>query len=1193
MAEKATPPPPIPGPNIVSATRVNGAWIDVRYEAGASGYTKVYVFVRVTGTSNWAQATSSTTMNGMIVVSTIGGTPLDAKVAYDVQMQAAVGSKTTEKGNIVKADPWKVATPNLLSATRISGERSQFNYSQVLPAGGGNPTVYVETRQLPSGNFGQVTSFPAATASGSYTASTPNARAGYEIRIRVGQWGVYSDYSSTRSVSEWKTPAPGLLAATRTSDTRVDLTYEKAVTGSVGSPSVRIERRETPGGSWTTAATWTPSSSAGKYSVTVPSGLKSYEFRITNLQWGVYSDPSTTRSVDAWWSLPPSPTDLRVARITAGTSSLTWSATATTQAPITGWRIWRAEGEAGRLKLLATIDGAKRTYHDPTAKPEVEYRYGVESYNQAGDSSSRPTVTAKPTLFVPNAPTAAPAVTYVATNKAKVEWALNVAAGRPYTGQRVLMRDAGKTAWTAVATVGAAVVEATITIGANRVVEFAIEPYNSAGPAESVSPTSAKVATVPAAPPSLAAKWDGGSSIVASWAFKDAAGKVFTTIGNAIDVQFSTEAGTAAATWYDGTTPSAPLPVAATGSWKHTSVSTIVPHWYRMRVRRTDIAGAPTSGWVYSAQVAALTKPKPPTMVRPEVIDAATVVRLAFVHQPVDGTDQTLAKVQYRKQGTTTWTIRTVGTATYYDLAPGSYSNGDVLEVQAQTAGASGVYSDWSSTMVVALRARITTTILTPTPGVWASSSLLVGWSAPGQVSALVELIDTPSAAVIDTRTVTTGTSVVFEGVSDRGRYTVRVTARDAYQDGVPASVQVSIVLDRPAPPIMSATWRPTDASTLLLSRPMAGLKVLRRNVMPPLAGGTNGGPITSRPVSLRRPDDTFIEAVQLETSTAGTGWQWTALAAAGTSEKVGATLLLTTLGGAQVEAQVQLIDGASTLATVHVQAPVWPDAIPVQMPPATTSGTTALVVSLPQGGALVVAQAGIIATSLPDVGGYFDEYTEAEGVVYRRLPTGVVEASESLAGDLPTAPMVRVQYWRWDAVDDEWRPIGDGGDDWSLRDYIPPVGVVLRYRARGYAAGGGWADSAAVELIGRSRDVHLNHGDGWAGHVSGGKRDISGTGRGRRIEVTQYADHDFASVARSARLTPGALSLAVQLLPSTGVSSYAQWVKALGTPGDVVYREPGGLVMRGGAQLGKWAPHTRYREEINFDLVETGVAHV
>ena len=108
---------PIAGPTIVSATRVSGAWIDVRYTAGASGYTRVYAYVRKVGAAQFTQATSTTTLNGQVVITTIGGAALDVKSEYEVQLGAAVGSTITQRSNIVKTGVWTVAAPTLVSAT--------------------------------------------------------------------------------------------------------------------------------------------------------------------------------------------------------------------------------------------------------------------------------------------------------------------------------------------------------------------------------------------------------------------------------------------------------------------------------------------------------------------------------------------------------------------------------------------------------------------------------------------------------------------------------------------------------------------------------------------------------------------------------------------------------------------------------------------------------------------------------------------------------------------------------------------------------------------------------------------------------------------------------------------------------------------------------------------------------------------
>ena len=113
------------------------------------------------------------------------------------------------------------------------------------------------------------------------------------------------------------------------------------------------------------------------------------------------------------------------------------------------------------------------------------------------------------------------------------------------------------------------------------------------------------------------------------------------------------------------------------------------------------------------------------------------------------------------------------------------------------------------------------------------------------------------------------------------------------------------------------------------------------------------------------------------------------------------------------------------------------------------------------------------------------------------------------------------------------------------------------------------------------------------SGHVSGGAREVDASGRSRQMVSTQYADRDFASIARAKRRTPGTLGVSMRLLPGTGVSTVEDWLEALSADGDMVFRDTQGLVMKGGAQEDGWSPVSRFVETLSFQIVETGEVYV
>ena len=132
----------------------------------------------------------------------------------------------------------------------------------------------------------------------------------------------------------------------------------------------------------------------------------------------------------------------------------------------------------------------------------------------------------------------------------------------------------------------------------------------------------------------------------------------------------------------------------------------------------------------------------------------------------------------------------------------------------------------------VALRARPTVTITSPTGGVWLSPTLTVEWSATAQTEAVVELLD-EQGVLVESRQVGPSVRTASFTVQDYTQYTVRVTVSDAYQSSLPASVTVTVQLERPAPPDLRATFRADDASVLLEASIINGLKIARLNLGP------------------------------------------------------------------------------------------------------------------------------------------------------------------------------------------------------------------------------------------------------------------------------------------------------------------------------------------------------------------------
>lgn len=216
----------------------------------------------------------------------------------------------------------------------------------------------------------------------------------------------------------------------------------------------------------------------------------------------------------------------------------------------------------------------------------------------------------------------------------------------------------------------------------------------------------------------------------------------------------------------------------------------------------------------------------------------------------------------------------------------------------------------------------------------------------------------------------------------------------------------------------------------------------------------------------------------------------------------------------------------------------------------------------------------------------YFDENSRAEGKVYGLTPAGLPYEAVPIetAGDIPIVDTERIDFYRSLNGGATWQLVGESDRDWTRVDLLPPLAPIL-YKARAYGAAGGWAESDPITVDCTSRDIHLNFGAGWLGHVRGGRFTGDSSGGGRESVVHDYGRPTFTAY-QAEELTPRSITRTVQLL--SDASTYEEWIDALGSLGEVVYREPMGLSLRGVAQLGSWGRESRYKSSVAFTIHQT-----
>lgn len=701
--------------------------------------------------------------------------------------------------------------PTLLTLTRRPDGAIGFTWQNHATTSGVYTAIQVLMRRKGvTGTWSQVNQlgYPAisnqsyvqyfAPGGGLFSVSTA-----YEMTLRAfGPLG-WSSYSNVLDVDAMETPTPTFTSATRIDADTVRIVLEQVSNAPATTTATYVYGRPVGSGVWK-QLNRTVDGSQTTIDVNGLDGLLGYEWQLMATGPAGYSERTSTKTTDAWWQLPPAVSGLLGSRAAGGASTLTWSGDGTARGPWQKIRIYRASGALGQPQLAATLPGTARTWTDSTATPQTPYRYQVVAVSPAGESSSKPEVSLAATLLVPNSPTGG-SLTYTATNQATASWTRNATVDRPYTSQQVWWRTVGATAWTVI-TVSGTATSHTWSVGANRVIEAVVVAVNAAGqsdPGTILGP----IATTPTPLPSLGAGWAGSSSILVTI-------PAVSTIGDGIDIEFSTD-GT---TWYPAATVTT-----ATRSWLHEDVTTTVPHTYRARVTRSAPAGAPASAWTVSATVPALTTPAAPTIRQPDVVDATAVIPVAVIHQPLDGSAMTAGELRHRAAGTSTWTTISLALDGTAAIPANTYSNGTSIELQARTAGATGVFSPWSATLTVVLRARPTVTITAPAAAaVITAQQTTVTWTPSAQSSAVVELWAGGNLIAVQQHGAA-ARAATFTGLEDATSYTVTVTVRDQWQPSNIMSRTFTVDIASPPAPLLTATWQPTTGTVALAVTPDAG----------------------------------------------------------------------------------------------------------------------------------------------------------------------------------------------------------------------------------------------------------------------------------------------------------------------------------------------------------------------------------
>lgn len=336
----------------------------------------------------------------------------------------------------------------------------------------------------------------------------------------------------------------------------------------------------------------------------------------------------------------------------------------------------------GQTLKLSSGSGLSRSYY--TLDGWATSATGSVAYALGGNYTKNAAVVlyAHWKVNAPSAPTSVSAARN-SDSKATVSWTRGAGASTTYS-RIYVERSTDGGSWTSLGYVaGTATSYNDTTIAANHYYRYRVRAYNSTG--YSSYGTSGYIYTTPAAPEYVSGRrGQDGTSVNLT------VGNSNTRNATGFDVQYRVDGSS---TWVTATvssssgTPVSSITIANMGGS------------YYFRVRNTRTSPALTSPWTESDLIVTITPPNAPTLVSPSsgaVISASGAtqsVTFEWLHNPVDGSAQTAAELQYKVNGASSWTTLTATTGQSKSV---SLASGQSYSWRVRTKGAHEDFGAWS-----------------------------------------------------------------------------------------------------------------------------------------------------------------------------------------------------------------------------------------------------------------------------------------------------------------------------------------------------------------------------------------------------------------------------------------------------------------------------------------------------------------
>lgn len=246
--------------------------------------------------------------------------------------------------------------------------------------------------------------------------------------------------------------------------------------------------------------------------------------------------------------------------------------------------------------------------------------------------------------------------------------------------------------------------------------------------------------------------------------------------------------------------------------WTHSNPAAAATHSYTVQARYNSL----TSGWSSASNtVQLLSKPLAPTNLSPNgpVLSSENQVRLAWKHNPVDSSPQSVAEYQHKVRGETSWTTGSVTTGSSATVSAAA----GVLEWQVRTKGQHPDWSPWSAVATFTLIDPPGVAIVTP-EDLWTRRTVDVEWSfeqAQGRPQSSWEASLRLAGEVIEQRTGSgpANTASFTTPLVDYQEYEVVVVA--AAGDVWSGEAAQSFIVQVPpaAPGLVTAEWNEDTGS--------------------------------------------------------------------------------------------------------------------------------------------------------------------------------------------------------------------------------------------------------------------------------------------------------------------------------------------------------------------------------------------